>query len=144
MRVCVAITEETTAAALDRMAELQPQADLFELRADFVRDLDLRALVSARGRPLILTCRPESEGGRWPDADPAGRRRVLAQAVELGFDLVDVEARAGFDEVVAAKAGHGLVLSWHDFEGTPDDLPPERRARYDASGRRSKVLVKKL
>lgn len=29
-------------------------------------------------------------------------------------------------------------------EGTPDDLPPERRARYDASGRRSKVLVKKL
>ena len=122
MRVCVAITEETTAAALDRMAELQPQADLFELRADFVRDLDLRALVSARGRPLILTCRPESEGGRWPDADPAGRRHVLAQAVELGFDLVDVEARAGFDEVVAAKAGHGLVLSWHDFEGTPDGL----------------------
>jgi amino-acid N-acetyltransferase len=29
-------------------------------------------------------------------------------------------------------------------EGTPDDLPPARRARYDASGRRSKVLVKKL
>lgn len=29
-------------------------------------------------------------------------------------------------------------------EGTPDDLPPERRARYDASGRRSKVLVKRL
>ncbi len=122
MRVCVVIAEETTAAALARMAELLPHADLFELRADFVRDLDLRALVSARGRPLILTCRPESEGGRWPDADPAGRRRVLAQAVELGFDLVDVEARAGFDEVVAAKAGHGLVLSWHDFQTTPDDL----------------------
>jgi amino-acid N-acetyltransferase len=29
-------------------------------------------------------------------------------------------------------------------QGTPDDLPPARRARYDASGRRSKVLVKKL
>jgi amino-acid N-acetyltransferase len=29
-------------------------------------------------------------------------------------------------------------------EGTPDDLPPVRRARYEASGRRSKVLVKKL
>ena len=29
-------------------------------------------------------------------------------------------------------------------EGTPDDLPPARRARYDASGRRSKVLAKKL
>jgi amino-acid N-acetyltransferase len=29
-------------------------------------------------------------------------------------------------------------------EGTPDDLPPSRRERYDQSGRNSKVLVKKL
>jgi amino-acid N-acetyltransferase len=29
-------------------------------------------------------------------------------------------------------------------EGTPDDLPPERREKYDHSGRNSKVLVKKL
>ena len=29
-------------------------------------------------------------------------------------------------------------------EGTPDDLPPSRRDKYDQSGRNSKVLVKKL
>jgi amino-acid N-acetyltransferase len=29
-------------------------------------------------------------------------------------------------------------------EGTPDDLPPERRASYDESGRNSKVLIKNL
>jgi amino-acid N-acetyltransferase len=29
-------------------------------------------------------------------------------------------------------------------EGVPDDLPPARREKYDASGRNSKVLVKKL
>jgi amino-acid N-acetyltransferase len=29
-------------------------------------------------------------------------------------------------------------------EGTPDDLPPSRRDKYDASGRHSKVLVKRL
>ncbi len=29
-------------------------------------------------------------------------------------------------------------------EGTPDDLPPTRREKYDRSGRNSKVLVKKL
>lgn len=28
--------------------------------------------------------------------------------------------------------------------GSPDDLPPQRRERYDASGRNSKVLTKKL
>jgi amino-acid N-acetyltransferase len=30
------------------------------------------------------------------------------------------------------------------IEGTPDDLPPSRREKYDQSGRNSKVLVKKL
>jgi amino-acid N-acetyltransferase len=29
-------------------------------------------------------------------------------------------------------------------DGTPDDLPPARREKYDQSGRNSKVLVKKL
>jgi len=29
-------------------------------------------------------------------------------------------------------------------EGTPDDLPPARREKYDQSGRNSKVLLKKL
>jgi len=30
------------------------------------------------------------------------------------------------------------------MEGTPDDLPPSRRDKYDQSGRNSKVLLKKL
>jgi len=29
-------------------------------------------------------------------------------------------------------------------EGTPDDLPPARREKYDQSGRNSKVLIKRL
>jgi 3-dehydroquinate dehydratase/shikimate dehydrogenase len=55
-------------------------------------------------------------------ADEPARRAILREAVRLGFDLVDVEARAGFDDVAEAKAGRGLVLSWHDFEGTPQNL----------------------
>ena len=47
-----------------------------------------------------------------------------------------------------------LVLSTQAFtyfqskggfaEGSPDDLPPPRREKYEQSGRNSKVLVKKL
>jgi amino-acid N-acetyltransferase len=29
-------------------------------------------------------------------------------------------------------------------EGSPDDLPPSRREKYDQSGRNSKVVVKRL
>jgi 3-dehydroquinate dehydratase/shikimate dehydrogenase len=120
--IAVSLTEETTAAVVDRMAALAPVADLFEVRADFVRDLDLAALLKARTKPILFTCRPESEGGRWPDPDHVARKRLLSEAAGRGFDLVDVEARSGFAEVVVSKAGRGLVLSWHDFEGTPDDL----------------------
>ena len=120
--IAVSLTEETTAAVADRMAALAPVADLFEVRADYVRDLDLGALLAARTKPILFTCRPESEGGRIPDRGREARRRLLSEAVARGCDLVDVEERSGFAEVVRSKAGRGLVLSWHDFEGTPADL----------------------
>jgi len=61
-----------------------------------------------------------------------------------------------FVENKAREAGLGelLTLSTQAFtyfqskggfaEGTPDDLPPARREKYEQSGRNSKVLVKKL
>ena len=49
-----------------------------------------------------------------------GRRRRLQEAAESGIDLVDVELRSGFDDVVAARAGRGLVVSFHDLAGVPD------------------------
>lgn len=122
MKLCVSLTEETTAALVARMAELAESADLFEVRADLVRDLDLAAILRARHKPLLFTCRPQSEGGRFPDRDARARHALLSEAIALGFDLVDVEARAGFDDLVASRAGRGLVLSWHDLERTPDDL----------------------
>jgi 3-dehydroquinate dehydratase/shikimate dehydrogenase len=122
VKLCVSLTEATTAALVARMRELEPWADLFEVRADLARDIDPAAVLAARTKPLLFTCRPESEGGGFPESDPKARRRLLAEALERGFDLVDVEARAGFDDLVASRAGRGIVLSWHDLEGTPDDL----------------------
>ena len=61
-----------------------------------------------------------------------------------------------FAESKAREMGLGelLALSTQAFtyfqskggfaEGTPDDLPPARREKYEQSGRKSKVLVKKL
>jgi 3-dehydroquinate dehydratase/shikimate dehydrogenase len=141
LRICVSVTEETTAAVVDRMAELLPHADLFEVRADFVRDLDLPALVRARVKPILLTCRTEREGGRFPVADEPARRSILREAVRLGFDLVDVEARAGFDDVAGAKTGRGLVLSWHDFEGTPKSLEALYRRMAGAGADIVKIAV---
>src|SRR5262249_2977308 len=66
-------------------------------------------------------CRSVSEGGRWPDDDPR-RRLALLEGVKRGFDYVDVEYRSDYLNVMVEKAGRGLIVSYHDFEGMPEDL----------------------
>jgi 3-dehydroquinate dehydratase/shikimate dehydrogenase len=121
-QICVALTEETTAGMIDRMADLGEIADLFEIRGDMVLDLDLLTILRAKTRPLIFTCRSPQEGGRWRDSEDR-RRLTLLEAAKRGYDYVDVEFRSGFMDVVVEKAGRGLILSYHDLEGVPADLP---------------------
>jgi 3-dehydroquinate dehydratase/shikimate dehydrogenase len=120
-RICVSLTEETMAGLMDRMEELAPVADLFEIRADLVLDLDLLTLMRVRSKPLLLTCLPMAEGGRWQDDDPQ-RRLMLLEAVKRGFDYVDVNFRSKYLDVMMEKSGRGLIVSYHDLEGTPADL----------------------
>ena len=63
------------------------------------------------------------------------------------MQFVEAKAReAGFKELIAlsTQAFTYFQNKGGFVEGTPDDLPPERRAAYDQSGRRSKVLIKRI
>lgn len=136
-QICVSLREPTTLGIVDRMADLADAADLFEIRGDLVTDLDLLAIVRAKTRPLLFTCRGASEGGRLDDADPR-RREALREAVRRGFDYVDVEYRSGLLDLIVQKTGHGLVISYHDLAGTPDELP----RLYEAMAGRGADIVK--
>ena len=140
-QICVALVEETTGGMVARMAELAPVADLFEIRADRVIDLDLLAILRARTRPLVLTCRSVSQGGSWDDDDPR-RRLALLEGVKRGFDYVDVELRSGFTDVMVEKVGEGLIVSHHDVQGTPDDLDGLYREMSDLGADIAKIVVR--
>ncbi len=61
--------------------------------------------------------------------------------------FVENKARElGVSELIAlsTQAFNYLMSKGGFTEGSPDDLPPARREKYDQSGRKSKVLVKKL
>jgi amino-acid N-acetyltransferase len=68
----------------------------------------------------------------------------------IGRKLIHfVESKArelGLGELIALSTqAFTYFMSKGGFaEGTPDDLPPARREKYEQSGRKSKVLVKKL
>jgi 3-dehydroquinate dehydratase-1 len=101
-------------------------ADVVELRADLFDDpqpvvlLSALARVRAGGRPIILTVRHATEGGREIAAD---RRHALYEAGLPHVDAVDIEIAAA--DVLAPlvetarAAGHLVILSAHDFAGTP-------------------------
>lgn len=119
--LCISLTEPTSVDIVDRMMDLAPFADAFEIRADVVDDVDLLTILRARTRPLIFTARSLSEGGHLRDDDPR-RHALLHQAIRRGFDFVDIEYRSGFFDLMTEKAGRGLVVSYHDVSGTPQDL----------------------
>ena len=68
----------------------------------------------------------------------------------IGRKLIQfVESRArdlGLNDLLAlsTQAFTYLQSKGNFVEGTPDDLPPARREKYEQSGRNSKVLVKRL
>ena len=68
-----------------RDAASQAGADLVELRLDSVSDPDVPAALAGRTSPVIVTCRPEWEGGAFKDSE-AERRRILDCALQLGAD----------------------------------------------------------
>ncbi len=114
------------------MAELRAARDavrtagLVELRLDGVTDIDVAAALAGRTRPVIVTCRAAWEGGQF-DGSEAERLRILAEAIRLGAEFVDVEWRAARQGLPAGDRTQ-IVLSHHDFREVPADLADRVRA----------------
>ena len=136
-------------ASAPTMAELRRRrdaaamagADIVELRLDSVADPDVKAALAERTCPVIVTCRPEWEGGAFKDSE-AERRRILESALLDGAEYVDVEAKAAFaSEMIGGTGGKRIVLSTHDFDGVPADLIDRVRAMRSAGAEVVKVAV---
>jgi 3-dehydroquinate dehydratase type I len=117
--LCETVTGRTMAELL-AARDAAGSADLVELRLDGVRDLDVERAVHGRPRPVVATCRPTWEGGKFDGAEEE-RNAVLARALAAGAEYVDVEWRAGFTGIIDADRSR-VVLSSHDFDRVPTDL----------------------
>jgi 3-dehydroquinate dehydratase type I len=121
--ICIPISAAGTAEAIEKMERAAPLADLVELRIDRIPDADLKRLIAARRIPVIVTNRSRHEGGDFPGTEEE-RVTLLTEAVRLGADYVDIEAATDPTlkaTLIAALAGGTtrLIVSWHDFSGTP-------------------------
>jgi 3-dehydroquinate dehydratase/shikimate dehydrogenase len=133
------------------MADLQTArdaavADMVELRLDGIRDLNVAAALDRRNKPVVVTCRPQWEGGRFSGTEEE-RHRILAEALALGAEFVDVEWAAlhaghqpNFADIVQVDPSR-IVVSSHDFEGVPADLQARARDMRSRGAAVIKVAV---
>ncbi|MCW3979448.1 MAG: type I 3-dehydroquinate dehydratase [Candidatus Bathyarchaeota archaeon] len=136
-RICVVVTACDVAEAIDTIRRTRPLLpDLIEIRLDYMETLgDLGPIREATGVPLIATNRRSNQGDN-PAGPEADRIAVLLQACESGFDYVDLEIETvGVGELAEkVKAlGAGVIVSFHDFETTPEKERLEEILRDELS-----------
>jgi 3-dehydroquinate dehydratase / shikimate dehydrogenase len=125
--LCITVSATTMDDLVRQRVQAERVADLVELRLDGLPAVDVQQALAGRACPVVVTCRPTWEGGRFTGSEEE-RRRILAAAIRSDAEYVDLEWRAGFDDLVLARRGRGIVLSAHDFDGMPPDLDERVRA----------------
>jgi 3-dehydroquinate dehydratase type I len=127
-KVCIPIVETTVEKALIAIKKVNRWADLIELRADYLKRVKLALLLENRRKPFIVTNRRKEEGGKYK-GEERKRVSVLQEAIDLGADYVDVELateRSFLQGLIRNKKGTQVILSFHDFRGTPSPKELQR------------------
>ncbi len=138
-KLCATVTGATT-EEIRTKRDGALDADMVELRLDFARQVDVAGVLADRQRPVVVTCRPRWEGGQF-DGSEEERLRLLARALDLGADYVDVEWRGNADALIKTDEGQRIVLSTHDFDRVPTDLEARYRAMRATGAEVVKVAV---
>jgi 3-dehydroquinate dehydratase/shikimate dehydrogenase len=120
-QLCVTVTGRTM-EELRRARDAASGADIVEVRLDGVDRPDAAGALEGRLRPVIVTCRPRWEGGRFHGSEEE-RRRILVEAITAGAEFVDVEMGAEFAaDLVRLRRGKGVISSVHLFGAQTVDV----------------------
>ncbi|MFZ5451393.1 MAG: type I 3-dehydroquinate dehydratase [Thermodesulfobacteriota bacterium] len=120
--ICVPVVETNVRRARNLYLRAARRGYWTELRLDYLEQPDLKRLFHTRPGKVIATNRLESEGGKWRGSE-AERRQVLEEALGYRVDCLDLELAADAtwrQEVWERRGASRIILSWHDFSGTPE------------------------
>jgi 3-dehydroquinate dehydratase type I len=123
LRICVPVVEATVNRARSKYQRAARKGLWTEIRLDYLEEPapNLTRLFRTLPGPVIATNRLAAEGGRWR-GEEAARLHLLSKALDLGVTGLDLELAAdpAWRRELAARRGKTkLILSWHDFSGTP-------------------------
>ena len=130
--ICVSIGRTRhKMVVLEHRALAARGAQFVELRLDWLQNTpDLGFLLNERPTPVILTCRRPQDQGRWRGSEDQ-RLTLLRAAIAAGAEYIDLEHDIA--NQVRRYGNTKRVISYHNFEETPDDLEEihERLSKLD-------------
>ena len=146
--VCVSIACENETEAVDIARQSEVYADIIEIRLDSLSNPGLEPFVRGLSKPLLFTNRPEWEGGLFKGSE-AARVGLLLKAIQNDCALVDLELktadelRAELLDVLLKHPQTGLIISWHDFSGTPssDELGDILQQQIESGAHVGKIVT---
>jgi len=119
--ICSLTSPNVEAMRADMRAAADRGAEAVECRLDMLNkapsDQDLRRLLRDPPVEVIVTCRPERQGGKFAAAENQ-RLEVLHNAARLNPAFIDVEMDVPRDDWPEGN----IILSHHDFDAMPADL----------------------
>ena len=119
--ICISLGRECQEELVAEHRRLVAEgAPLVELRLDYLRGpVDVAALLANRPGPVVVTCRRPSDGGKYTESEHQ-RLDLLRQAVAAGAEYVDLEEDTA--KAIPREGGTKRIISYHDFDETPDNL----------------------
>lgn len=116
--ICVSIIEKNPA----KIVEIANDSEMAEIRIDLceLNESTVAEVFSKIGKPTIATCRPNL-------VDDVTRESLLKTAIKSGAKYVDVEIESSSDFKkslmdFAKSYGCQTIISYHNYEKTPEDL----------------------
>lgn len=127
-RLCLSLGSSDFSEILNQIDQSANQADLIEIRLDKFLDKDISSLSLIAQRspcPLIWTLRKASHGGDFRGTEEERYSRLESILINLQPAFMDIEADTSIEMIHALQKVSPRtqwIISWHDFEKTPDNL----------------------
>lgn len=121
-KICVPLKLSTTQKVVDFMLENKEKTDLFEIWLDQIEDLNLEKLFANKTKPVLCVCKNAKEKGNF-QGNEMEKIDLLKKAIALGADYVDLDYQTEtllIADLNKNKKDAKLILSYHNFELTPD------------------------
>jgi 3-dehydroquinate dehydratase/shikimate dehydrogenase len=141
--ICIPIVGPSMEKALEDISAAEKIAGIIELRLDLISKFDLPALLKATALPCIVTNRTKLEGGQFKGSETE-RVQILRQAIEAGADYIDIETSTPKEllkSILENKGETQVILSYHNFTNTMDDLEPLYEIMCDLPGDILKIVT---